>query len=110
MLDICIFRTDQGGNPDLVRESQRRRYADVGLVDKFAKGLLARGRFEVERNRRLVKTKRRRPKVRPLALLVDAHDLGSKAREELAGERRSCEALELEHTDAGERWPGNGGA
>ena len=34
MLDILLFRTDQGGNPDLVRESQRRRYADVTLVDK----------------------------------------------------------------------------
>lgn len=34
MLDIMLLRTDQGGNPDLVRESQRRRYADVGLVDK----------------------------------------------------------------------------
>ena len=34
MLDICLLRTDQGGNPELVRESQRRRYADVGLVDK----------------------------------------------------------------------------
>ncbi len=34
MLDIILFRTDQGGNPDLVRESQRRRYADVTLVDK----------------------------------------------------------------------------
>ena len=34
MLDVTLFRTDQGGNPDLVRESQRRRYADVSLVDK----------------------------------------------------------------------------
>ena len=34
MLDIVLFRTDQGGNPDLVRESQRRRYADVTLVDQ----------------------------------------------------------------------------
>jgi seryl-tRNA synthetase len=34
MLDITLFRADQGGNPDLVRESQRRRYADVTLVDK----------------------------------------------------------------------------
>ena len=25
---------DKGGNPEVVRESQRRRYADVGLVDK----------------------------------------------------------------------------
>jgi len=34
MLDVVLFRVDQGGNPDLVRESQRRRYADVSLVDK----------------------------------------------------------------------------
>ena len=34
MLDITLFRVDQGGNPDMVRESQRRRYADVTLVDK----------------------------------------------------------------------------
>ena len=34
MLDIVLFRKDQGGNPDLVRESQRRRYADVTLVDE----------------------------------------------------------------------------
>jgi len=33
MLDVQLFRTDQGGDPELVRESQRRRYADVGLVD-----------------------------------------------------------------------------
>lgn len=25
---------ERGGDPELVRESQRRRYADVGLVDK----------------------------------------------------------------------------
>ena len=34
MLDINLFREDRGGNPELVRESQRRRFADVGLVDK----------------------------------------------------------------------------
>lgn len=34
MLDVVLFRAEQGGNPELVRESQRRRYADVGLVDK----------------------------------------------------------------------------
>ena len=33
MLDITLFRVDQGGNPDLIRESQSR-YADVTLVDK----------------------------------------------------------------------------
>lgn len=34
MLDINLFREDRGGNPDLVRESQLRRYADAGLVDR----------------------------------------------------------------------------
>lgn len=34
MLDINLFRTEKGGNPELIRESQRRRYADVTLVDK----------------------------------------------------------------------------
>jgi seryl-tRNA synthetase len=34
MLDINLFRVEKGGNPDLVKESQRRRYADVGLVDQ----------------------------------------------------------------------------
>ncbi|KAJ1626930.1 serine-tRNA synthetase, partial [Pavlovales sp. CCMP2436] len=34
MLDIAHFRVDQGGNPETVRESQRRRFADVDIVDK----------------------------------------------------------------------------
>ena len=34
-LDIVAFRTYQGGNPELVRESQRRRYASVELVDEI---------------------------------------------------------------------------
>lgn len=34
MLDINLFRVDKGGNPDIVRESQRRRYAPVEAVDK----------------------------------------------------------------------------
>lgn len=34
MLDINLFREDRGGNPEIVRESQRRRFKDVTLVDK----------------------------------------------------------------------------
>jgi hypothetical protein len=43
MLDINLFRKEKGGDPELVRESQRRRFADakpdeieknVGLVDE----------------------------------------------------------------------------
>jgi hypothetical protein len=33
MLDINLLRADKGGNPKLVRESLRRRFAKVELVD-----------------------------------------------------------------------------
>ena len=33
-LDITLFRTE-GGNPELIRESQRRRFASVELVDEI---------------------------------------------------------------------------
>ncbi|KAK9293146.1 hypothetical protein L1049_021132 [Liquidambar formosana] len=34
MLDINIFREDKGHNPELIRESQRRRFANVDIVDE----------------------------------------------------------------------------
>jgi seryl-tRNA synthetase len=34
-LDINLFRADSGGNPDVIRESQRRRFASVELVDEI---------------------------------------------------------------------------
>ncbi|PHH71393.1 hypothetical protein CDD83_5206 [Cordyceps sp. RAO-2017] len=34
MLDVNDFITDRGGNPENIRESQRRRYADVEIVDE----------------------------------------------------------------------------
>ncbi|KAK4531499.1 hypothetical protein CCYA_CCYA08G2356 [Cyanidiococcus yangmingshanensis] len=34
MLDIRLFRAEQGGDPETIRESQRRRYADVSVVDR----------------------------------------------------------------------------
>eukprot|EP00887_Chlorella_sp_A99_P003561 scaffold7.g3561.t1 len=50
MLDINLFRTDKGGDPEIVRESQRRRFADVGLVDRVleldAKWRESRGRLD----------------------------------------------------------------
>lgn len=33
MLDILLFR-EKGGDPEKIRESQRRRYAKVELVDE----------------------------------------------------------------------------
>jgi seryl-tRNA synthetase len=35
MLDINILFEDKGGNPELVRESQRRRGAPVEVVDEI---------------------------------------------------------------------------
>lgn len=34
MLDVNLFRTEKGGDPERIRESQRRRFANVGLVDE----------------------------------------------------------------------------
>lgn len=34
VLNIDLFRAEKGGNPDLIRASQKGRYADVNLVDK----------------------------------------------------------------------------
>lgn len=33
-IDINLLREDRGGNPALVKESQRRRFASVELVDQ----------------------------------------------------------------------------
>jgi seryl-tRNA synthetase len=32
-LDIDLFRADKGGDPDKMRENQRKRFKDVGLVE-----------------------------------------------------------------------------
>ncbi|XP_065178563.1 serine--tRNA ligase, cytoplasmic-like [Sycon ciliatum] len=34
VLDLDLFRADKGGNPDLLRENQRKRFKDPGIVDK----------------------------------------------------------------------------
>lgn len=34
MLDVQDFITERGGNPELIRESQRRRHAPVEVVDE----------------------------------------------------------------------------
>ena len=33
-IDINLLRVERGGNPDIVRESQKKRNASVELVDK----------------------------------------------------------------------------
>lgn len=34
MLDVNDFITERGGNPEKIRESQRRRFANVEIVDE----------------------------------------------------------------------------
>lgn len=34
MLDVLDFITERGGNPEKIRESQRRRHADEKVVDE----------------------------------------------------------------------------
>lgn len=34
MLDVIDFITERGGNPELIRESQRRRFESVEVVDE----------------------------------------------------------------------------
>ena len=34
VLDIELFRTEKGGDPEKIKESQRKRFKDVTLVDK----------------------------------------------------------------------------
>ncbi|CAN8005280.1 unnamed protein product [Ixodes pacificus] len=34
VLDLELFRADKGGDPEKIRENQRRRFKDPGLVDK----------------------------------------------------------------------------
>ncbi|CAG9812994.1 unnamed protein product [Phaedon cochleariae] len=34
VLDLDLFRTDKGGNPDKIKENQKKRYKDVELVDR----------------------------------------------------------------------------
>ena len=35
VLDIDEFRPEKGGNPDKIRENQRKRFCDVSMVDKI---------------------------------------------------------------------------
>lgn len=34
VLDLLLFRADQGGEPDKIREVMRKRFKDVTHVDK----------------------------------------------------------------------------
>ncbi|KAL5786586.1 hypothetical protein ACOSQ2_008978 [Xanthoceras sorbifolium] len=54
MLDINLFREEKGHNPEIIRESQRRRFASVELVDEIIKldKEWRQRQYEVENNRK----------------------------------------------------------
>lgn len=37
VLDLDLFREDKGGDPDRIRETQKNRFKDPGLVDRLVK-------------------------------------------------------------------------
>lgn len=37
MLDINLFRKEKGNDPEIIRESQRRRFASIEVVDEIIK-------------------------------------------------------------------------
>nr|KAF6291606.1 hypothetical protein mMyoMyo1_017053 [Myotis myotis] len=50
VLDLDLFRTDKGGDPDRIRETQKNRFKDPGLVDRLVKadGEWRRCRFQTD--------------------------------------------------------------
>ena len=48
MLDIQDFITERGGDPERIRESQRRRGADPNIVDEIIKGFEEHRRTQYE--------------------------------------------------------------
>ena len=34
VLDLVLFRADQGGDPEKIKELQKKRFKDASLVDK----------------------------------------------------------------------------
>lgn len=46
VLDLDLFRSDKGHDPNYVRENQRKRYKDVNLVET----VIDQGILETEKN------------------------------------------------------------
>lgn len=52
VLDLDLFRTDKGGDPEIIRETQRKRFKDVTLVDKLVAADTEWRKCECEKHRR----------------------------------------------------------
>jgi len=50
VLDIDQFRVEKGGNPDKIKENQKKRFCDEGMVDKIVEydNLWRQARFEAD--------------------------------------------------------------
>ncbi|CAN6163003.1 unnamed protein product [Urochloa humidicola] len=102
MLDINLFRARTGGdNAELVRDSQRRRFADAGLVDEIA-ALDAAWRsrqLDLEKARKAVNTTNKKIG----KLMANSQEHAAKALmegEDAAKERLTVAALEAEAQQA----------
>lgn len=51
VLDLDLFRTDKGGDPEIIRETQRKRFKDVRLVDKLVAADTEWRKCECEKHR-----------------------------------------------------------
>jgi len=50
VLDIDLYRAEKGGNPDKIKENQKKRFCDEGMVDKIVEydNLWRQSRFEAD--------------------------------------------------------------
>jgi len=64
MLDINLFRAEKGGNPELVRESQRRRFENEEVVDEViaADGEWRRAQYKLDEERKVLNALQKRIK------------------------------------------------
>ena len=93
MLDILLFREERGYDPERIRESQRRRYASVELVDEVIRldKEWRQRQFDVEAKRKQVNQVQDGIKKKKMAM-AQAEKSG-RGEEKLALERETAELL-----------------
>lgn len=96
MLDILLFREERGNDPERIRESQRRRFASVELVDEVIKldKEWRQRQFEVENMRKEVNKVQDGIKKKKIAKEDPADLLAEKTRLEEAKVAKEKEAVE----------------
>ncbi|KAJ2841518.1 Cytosolic seryl-tRNA synthetase, partial [Coemansia erecta] len=101
MLDINLFQADKGGNPELIRESQRRRGGDPKIVDDIISQYQAwtDARFELDESNRKINAvqkeigKKMKAKEDATELLAQKNELESKKKELIEAEQATDKKL-----------------